>query len=396
MKRCLLIILCIMIPLSLVGCTEGKTPSSSVLPSSQSASSSFSSINTSSVVVNEYKPITYKIAENTDKFYVNGRTMTVTTAAYSADTQNGMLFDHAGQGLFFTADCEGDVSIDLALISEGKEGRDYQLFSVRVDGVATEVTVDSNSTETVRTLSVAKDLPRGKHTFAIYRCNQAILGRATLLTVKMNGLAEKHIAPEGQLKMVFLGDSITAGHGSRSVNGAEDQSHNKYMDATYTYAFLCGEALQADFHIIARSGMATTCKPDDANNANMYYEYYSYERPERVKYDTSKEDVDIYVISLGTNDGGWSKKLVKTNATALVERVRKDHPNAKIIWAYGQMATDYKDVYSSIIEELGGAEANLYFYMFSQPNRDGGTTHPNAEAHAMHAEELTTFIRSIL
>ena len=392
MKRCLLLVLSIMIPLSLVGCTKDKTPSSSDLPSSQSASSSFSSINTSSVVVNDYKPITYKIAEETDKFYVNGRTMAVSTA----DAQNGMLFDHAGQGLLFTADCEGDVSIDLALISEDSEGKDYQLFSVRVDGIATDVLINSNPTETVRTLSVAKDLPRGKHTFAIYRCNEAMLGRATLLTVKMNGLAENYVAPEGQLKMVFLGDSITAGHGTRAVNGAEDQYHNKYRDATYTYAFLCGEALNADFHLIARSGMATTGRPDATNNANLYYEYYSYERPERVKYDTSKEDVDIYVISLGTNDGGWSKKLVKANATALVERVRKDHPNAKIIWTYGQMATDYKDVYSSIIEELGGAEANLYFYMFSQPNRDGGATHPNAEAHAKYAKELTDFIRSIL
>lgn len=400
MKRNLLLLLCILMLMTLIGCSNEKTASSSKPILSQPTSSSSSKTNSSdtSSITDEYSSITYKISEEADKFYVNGRTMEITTSAASAPTEKGMLFDHAGQGLLFTADCEGDVSVELAVISEGNEGTDHQLFSVRVDGVSTTVTVDSGATETVITIPLAKGLSRGKHSFALYRCNEPMLGRATLLTVKMTGRAEKYTAPEEQLKIIFLGDSITAGHGTRAKNGDPEQYYNKCRDATLSYAFLCGEALNADFHLIARSSMATTANESSKRSANYYYNYYSYERPEseRVIYDVCDEDVDVYVISLGTNDHGWIRDLVKSNAKALIQRVREDYPNAKIVWTYGQMADTYKDVYKAAVEELGGADANLYFYLYNEPNRDGGSTHPSAEAHAIHAKELAQFIRSIL
>lgn len=398
MKRSLLIFLSIVLALTPVGCGAGDGAASSQATSSAartvtvSVSSDESAVPASSEESDPYAPTIYEVAAARDKFHVTGRTMSV-----AAGTQTGMLFDHAGQGMLFTADCEGDVTVDLALVSEGKQNStDHQLFSVRVDGEAADVIVESGATETVRTITLAQDLPRGKHTFALYRCNEPLLGCATLLTVKMSGRVQTYVAPEGQLKMIFLGDSITAGHGTRVANGTYGQYFNKNRDATYTYAFLCGQALGAEFSLVARSSMATTTKPDAAANVNVYYDYYSYERPERVAYDASQEEVDVYVISLGTNDTSWSAEKIKPNALALIQRVRADHPKAKIVWAYGQMVHTNKDVYADAIEELGGASANLYFYLFSEPNRDGGATHPDAVHHAKDAEDLAAFIRSIL
>ena len=393
-RRALLLVLSGLLLLASVGCADGGEESASSRPISSRGVSSWAasaadSVAASSEDTDPYSPIIYEVAQARDRFYVNGRTMPV-----AAGTQTGLLFDHAGQGFFFTADCEGTVTVDLALTSEGKTGTDYQLFSLRVDGQASEQTLESGPTETVRTLTLAENLPRGRHTFALYHCNEPMLGLATLLSVRMNGRAAVYTAPEGQLRLAFLGDSITAGHGSRCANGQPGQYHNKNRDATYAYAFLCAQALDADYQIVARSGMATTSAPDAASNALQYYGCYSYERAERVAYDPAGAPVDVFVIALGTNDSGANR--AKESAAALLARVRADYPNAKIVWAYGPMALTYKDAYAAAVEEAGGAGKGFYYFQFSQINRDGGASHPDAEHQALYAQELADFIRTIV
>ena len=418
MKRNLLLLLCLVLALAPVACAETETgtassqKASSAAVSSQMATASSgapaaseeaSSVDASSAGVSSepelgpYDARTYQIADATDKFHVTGRTMPI-----AACGQTGMLFDHAAQGLHFTADCEGDVTLDIALYSSGKtpENVDHQLFTVMVDGVRTDMELSSGTPEAIRTVTLAKGLSRGKHTFDFYKGNEASLGRATVVSVSVNGTVETYTAPAGQLKIIFFGDSITAGHGTRTTSGAPGQEQNRYRDATLTYAFRCAELLNADFSCIARSGLQTFTSPadlqkDPSKNASEYYKYTSIVRPDKVEYDASKEDVDVYVISLGTNDS-FSSAKVKPYVVALLQTVRADHPNAKIVWAYGQMTTARNDAYSGAVEELGGAAAGFYYFQFSQTNRDGGASHPSAEAHAKFGAELADFIRTIV
>ena len=399
--------------LSAAACGKGddaagsSKPATSKAPSSQSASSSVdeSSGNSSSAAQQpvsseiapnvDYTARTYALADHTDRFHVTGRTMAIKTTSSS---QTGLLYDHAGQGLLFTAYCEGDVSLDMVMLTSEQTGKNYQHFSVRVDGNIQDVGI-GHSTDPVKTLPIATGLPRGKHTFAIYRCNEALAGAITLLNVSLTGEVQPYAAPASPLKMTFLGDSITAGNGVLGTKGAPDQSENKYKDATRSYAFRCGELLEADFSIVAQSGLSFSTDTSDNNCVYSCYNVVSKARNPRVPYDNAAaaDQVDVYVISLGTNvKSNWTVEDITGYVTKLIEQVRKDHPNAKIVWTYGQLTKSKDALYAKIINDLGGASANLYYYCYKQADLSGSNSHPNAEAHERDAQELAAFIRSLL
>ena len=395
---------CVLLLTAACGKSDDPSASSNKASSSASSNSASSSADTSSAVSQEtssesvpnvdYTARTYALADYTDCFHVTGRTMAIQTAY--AD-QTGLLYDHAGQGLLFTAYCEGDVSLDMVMVTSGETGKNYQHFSVRVDGNIQDVGI-GHSTDPIKTLPIATGLPRGQHTFAIYRCNEALAGAITLLNLTMTGEVQPYQAPASPLKMIFLGDSITAGNGVLGTKGAPDQSENKYKDATLSYAFRCGELLEADFSIVAQSGLNFGTDTTDNNCVYSCYNVVSKARNPRVPYDNAADadQVDVYVISLGTNvKSSWTVEDITGYVTKLVEQVRADHPSAKIVWTYGQLAQSKDKLYAKIIADLGGASANLYYYCYEQADLSGSNSHPNAEAHERDAQELADFIRTI-
>ena len=341
-----------------------------------------------------YQETVYAVAGNTDKFYINGRTMAVTA---SVSKKQGMIYDHAAQALCFTADCEGDVTAQIEMMTQDTDYKHDLSFIVRVAGAQTKVTLEGNSSWQAFTLPLAKGLSRGEHAFEIYRCNEAVSGLVTLVSVTMTGAPRVYQAPRRDLRMVFLGDSVTCGSG---LDGSSaNWGKNILSDATRSYAFLCGEALKADFYIAGRSG-CYTAKDDTANSVYYTYDYVSKRRVATL-YDNTKDDVDVFVISLGTNDNNkssgqfkFTEQQVHDNIQALITRVRKDHPNAKIVWTYGQLSATRASVIRGAVEEMKASDSKIYYYQYKYPNSAGGASHPTAAAHARDAEELTDYIKN--
>lgn len=346
----------------------------------------------------DYSRRTVLLTSDPSLWRITGRTYEVS----APDGRKAMCFDMGGMGFHFTADCEGDVSLKISMkTSANNGGKNYQHFLVRVDGVGTDVTVDGSTSEAVRSLPLAKGLSRGKHTFEVYRCNEGYCGIASLIAVELGGWLETYQAPKRDLKMVFLGDSITVGLGVNAQRGAANEKDNDMHDATKSYAFITGEKLNADFSMVAIGGMNCSTYAGDGSSCYNFYNNYSYMRSTKVPYDnTAETDVDVYVISLGTNDTNQtngtynnSKETLDAYVTALVQRVRADHPNAKIVWTYGQLHTDRYTVIRDAVKKLAETDNNLYFFMVKKANTQGGSWHPTAEAQAEHAEELIAFLR---
>ncbi len=413
MKRIISLLLCLAMLFALVGCdnsgkdTDSSKGLSSTKPTSSLDNSSEASTNgdssneagsqTSVPQVNEYKKTTLNFADITDYVHVTGRTE-VTTSTIETGEKRGLLYDHAGQGLLFTADCEGDVSISLALKLRKQDTHQY--YTVYIDGVKQETVAVAgvSGSESIVTLPVAKGLARGVHSFEIYRHNEALLGISTLLSVTMNGTPNKWVEDTSKLKIEYLGDSITSGTGVTAVNGAADQADIKHYNATLSYAFISSRILNAEASICSRSGMTIAADTGSANMYN-YYNNLSYERDQNKKFDNSKMDVDLYVISLGANDTNskynHSADKIKTDAKAALTAIRKDHPKAKILWVYGQLTKTKASSISDAINELGGESAGLYFYCCTKNNTQGGSYHPNAEAQQRDGEEVAAYIKTI-
>lgn len=324
---------------------------------------------------------------------INGRTMPVTDKAGHA----AFSYDHAGQGFFFRADCEGDVVLVMAMSTQDVPDKTYLHFKVWTDGVEIDVTANGGADERIVRLPLAQGLAAGEHSFEVYRCNEQISGLCSLISLELEGRLLPYQAPKKDLKMTFIGDSVTSGAQLFAICGV-DQGKNWQSDATRSYAFLTGRALNADFTIASRSG-SYSAKDDKPDSIYWTYDYYSRMRSE-ILYDNAKDDVDVFVISLGANDTepkrGFSDGQIRDNVQALIRRVRADHPNAKIVWTYGQLSDKRADVMRGAVEEAMQSDPMLYYYQYKQGNALGGFWHPTAEAHARDAQELTDFLRSIL
>ena len=434
-RSLLAILLCLALALSAVACADttgaaSSTGGSSVSVSSKTALSGDASESAASAqskgtasavseaasdaseassvpeIPKDYTRRTVLLTSDPSLWRITGRSYEVN----AADGRKAMCFDMGGMGFHFTADCEGDVSLKISMKvnpkkdSDGKdmEGQDYLHFLVRVDGEGTDVTLNGSKSETVRTLPLATGLTRGRHIFEVYRCNEGYRGIASLVAVELGGWLETYQMPRRDLKMVFLGDSITVGLGINAQNQAADQQFNSMHDATKSYAFITGEKLNADFSMVAIGGMNCSTYAGDGSSCYNFYNNYSYLRNPKVPYDnTAETDVDVYVISLGTNDtnkdgsGKYynSNETLTTYVTALVQRVRADHPNAKIVWTYGQLHGDLASVFKNAIEALKATDSNLYYFRYKTANTSGGNYHPSAAAQAKQAEELIAFLR---
>lgn len=404
MKKFFLILLCSVMIFTLVACEKDPVADVSSEANSIKDETSSEAVSMGFVMptANNYEKITYPLAETTDYFHVTGRTGLVTTSL-ETDEQTGFICDYSAQGLLFSADCEGDVTLTLCHLLKTSSSSTFvdHYYTVYVDGVRQEtVTVQGIfNGEMMVDLPVAKGLARGRHTFEVYRQNEAMTGIATLISVTMNGVPEKWVEDGNKLKIEFLGDSITSGIGINTVNGAADERDIKHTVGTLTYAFVATRILGAEASIVSRGGMTFSSGTGAASMYN-YYDHLSYERDKTLAYDHSQADIDLYVISLGTNDisskYGFTDEQLTEGIKATLTTVREDYPDAKILWVYGQMTTSKSSVIKAAIEEMGGEAKGFYYYCCTKANSLGGTYHPTAAAHQRDGEEVAAYIKTIM
>ncbi len=329
----------------------------------------------------------YPIIDLLDKLKLTGRFDEVREAEIS-----GITMDNACNCIGFTAECEGDVTIDLNVRLSLKTvvGSSNLYFTVYVDGIKQEgrpyiTGVPSESTDCV--LVAAKGLRKGIHTIEIYRQNEPLKGSMIAKSINLKGKLLDRPADK-PLYIEFVGDSITAGYGNMGLRGIENPSHADNSDATRTYAFLTAEALGADISVLCRSGMGFSLK------TILFTDYYTntcyMTRPGKV-YKVGRHP-DIVVVNLGTNDRVKSDIAIITEYTQkAIETIRGAHPNCKIVWAYGLMGRQLEPQITAGLNNCGGEENGIY-YCPLVTDYSGGGGHTSADGHKAGAADLTKFI----
>ncbi|MDE7295845.1 MAG: Ig-like domain-containing protein [Clostridia bacterium] len=203
---------------------------------------------------------------------------------------------------------------------------------------------------------------------------------------------------KSDLKIEFIGDSITAGCGSLGKSSQTQTVENS--DPTKAYAYLTAQALDADFNIQALEGV---CAKDGGINAFNTYMNYGYNM--NVPYDATKFDADVVVIGLGENDMWhatsdlftYTVEAFRTDYADLIRLVRQSHPNAAIVCAFGMMpASSTKQAEETIRAAVKDTEDSNVYCVKMLSNEAGGASHPNAASHKKNAETLTALIREIL
>ncbi len=382
---CFALLLCLL----LCSCGGGDVASSnaSKVPASSQASNVDSTASSEEPVVPTVKR-TYAVLDVLDYLKLDGRYR----QGEDDHGNKGITYDNAYNCISFVADCEGDVTIDLGIMlyTDEKEGWDERYFTVYIDGVRQDERIAAKGGLSVyanATLTVAKDLKKGKNTIEVYRQNEAKHCAMLLKSITMNGvLCER--PKDRDLLIEFVGDSITAGYGNLGMNGIESPGHAKNSDATSTYAFITAKNLNADITATCRSGhMFSGTNP-------LFSDFYNQINwiKDKSKY-TPTRHPDVIVINLGTNDENKGDLSTLTEYTVkALETVRAVHPDSKIVWAYGMGGTDIQGKITKGIKEFGGEAKGLYFCALPT-DHSGGNYHPSLAGHKNAADVLTKFIK---
>lgn len=352
---------------------------------------------------------TYKISEIVGKYRTQGRTII---------KNESLIMEWSASGIEFNAECSGDVSItvDANRLRDSENGGAY--FSVLVDGVMQygdkRIPQDNdvehwkkNTTEYPfyinkkgkSTFVIAKNLEFGNHTFEIYNQTEAMHASFGISSITLDG-AITDLPEDKELYIEFVGDSITAGLGN-IAKGSSSAQVPLYQDATRGWAYLTAKTLNADWSIIAVSGIPA-CDGIGYYSASMraVYPKTRYISDKTLEWDSTRKP-DVVILGLGTNDI-WTYKnkgkdldYLQNGFEEILELIRTKNPNSKIVWIYGMMTSNADAVIKQAIQNKGGEKKG--FYSLELPkDTSGGQGHPGLAIQKTYSEKVSSYISKVL
>ncbi|MCM1578785.1 MAG: GDSL-type esterase/lipase family protein [Ruminococcus sp.] len=296
-------------------------------------------------------------------------------------------------------------------------GKDsYARYAVYVDG---ERVFDDLMTEAERTVELCSFDEEKETRVKILKISECANSTIGIKSLDVTGTGKIAPTEEKELKIEFIGDSITCGYG---VDDEVKENHfsTATEDGTKTYAFKTAEALDADYSMVSFSGhgivsgyttqgkaVKEQCVPDYYAKAGRSYGASADFSMQDIDWDFTAFTPDIVVINLGTNDAsytGGSLELMREYTDGYIEflgQVRENNPDAYILCTLGIMGnTLYPDMEAAVIEftEDTGDEkvGTLLFDVQSAEDGYAADWHPTEATHAKAAEKLTEKVREII
>ncbi len=275
-------------------------------------------------------------------------------------------------------------------------------FMIEIDGEKPFM-VKYNPTDSLLTL-----VENLKDTIHNVRVTYALEGYELKPTFRGFHIDGKLLAAEEkpELKIEFIGNSITCGYGIEDNNPENDFSYET-ENHTLTYAYKAARALNADFNVVARSGIGIyrnygSPKEGDTNTMPLEYDYtmlYNHD----YKWDHSKFHPDIICINLGTNDtseNNYDISLYEKHYRDFLGHLRELHPQAKIVLLTGAMLQDQALVdVKTVLDRLASEDDRIYRFDMSPQTGElgfGASWHPSAQQAEKMADELIPFLRKLI
>jgi lysophospholipase L1-like esterase len=239
-------------------------------------------------------------------------------------------------------------------------------------------------------LTALTNIEPGFHTIQILKATEAAKGVITIGGISYTGAL--FTAPaEKDLKIQFIGDSITSASGLYTATVQPDSLLRN--DITKGYAYKVAKHFNAELSIVSVSG-GTICT--NSPSLQDYYQRALYTSSTSV-YDFSAETKpDLVVVALGTNDTpsylNGNQEVLANGIKNMLTLVRKNNPNAAILWAYGMMDTRIDSVYKNAVNEFAATDGNTFYTLIGRNDCTGSGGHPTPNGHTLNANEYIAFI----
>jgi lysophospholipase L1-like esterase len=289
-------------------------------------------------------------------------------------------------------DFSGD---SLGLLLDNPQGQNY--FNVEVDGSNTVVEASAGKPVNPATLS---GLGSGRHHLVIFKRTEAAAGTATFRGVELAAGAQAWAGqpPAYQLRMEFIGDSITVG--ACNEDGDTDQWKNRRThNAASSYAALTAAACQADHRNISVSGMGIITGYVPMQAGETWRRLYPAATSPRA--DLEHWQPQLVFVNFGENDDSFTRghgRPFPDNFTAgyvaLIRDIRQTYPGARIVLLRGGMyggaqSEPLRAAWQAAVDQLESSDAGISHFAFTHWSH----THPRVADDQIMANELVAWLK---
>ena len=266
-----------------------------------------------------------------------------------------------------------------------------------------------NFTDSISNIVLADSLPCGRHSARITYAIEGHEKQPSIHGFEIFGPDAKLLpAPERPaLKIEFIGNSITCGYGTEADSG---QVHFSYENENHTlsYAYLTARALDADFNVVAKSGIGIYRSyggPREGTPGNRIPDLYDRTLfyTHDYEWDHSSFRPDIICINLGTNDTSlemFEPELFEAKYNEFLDRLRELQPQARIVVLNGPMLNGlWLEVVTESLDRVAEGREGVSRFDFSPCTGElgyGADFHPSRARAVRMADELIPYLQSIL
>lgn len=311
-----------------------------------------------------------------DNVKLTGRTLRKDDVTWLVQSGSAVEFTVTGKSAIVTL--AGDGSIE--------NGEDYRSrYAVIVDD---KIVTDDVMSTAEKDITLFEGEVQRTAKVCIIHLSEANNGSVGVKNIHVDSTAVKPVVPEPEkeLKIEFIGDSITCAYG---VEGQSAYENFKTTTENFmkSYAYLTAKKLDADYSAVSYSGhgIISGYTSGDQNTDQLVpklYENVGNHAPYTEKWDFSKSDNDVVVINLGTNDNSYLSQTGVLDTAGdefinayvdFLEMVREKNPKAYIICTMGTMGGS-DIVYPLIekaVEKFGDKKTSCYESVIQNYSVDG-------------------------
>jgi len=292
---------------------------------------------------------------------------------------DAVRMESSASNFTLTGQLEGDIVLDVTVEEFTDE---YHNLFAEIDGQMYYFELEAGR----QSVTIARDLPAGRHAVQISKGPEAKKEVYYIHSVQYTGALEKTAAAAHRIE--FLGDSITAGTGVYFYDAGFGGTHSYF-----TYANMTADALGADYYSVANGGwkFSQSLAPNDSIGA--IYEKVSMHDASLGVYDFSWQP-EVVVINLGTNDAiagrkntAYTEETYMADAATLLDKVRKNNPDAEIFWVYAMMLTERRTWIENAVTAYAANDSKVH-YLELKGNMAGRGDHPDLDGHITAAQML--------
>lgn len=212
-------------------------------------------------------------------------------------------------------------------------------FILSIDGKTQDLWTQTGT----HSYTLANNLPKGNHIVRLTRANESTAGVTSFVNdPKTDG--KLLAAPSTQKRLLVIGDSITAGYG---VEGSSASCHYTLdtSNQQLTYAALAANALGADLHAIAWSGIGAWRSYGEKTPAYptiLVRSARTLADEPNSAWNPTRYIPDAILINIGTNDY-WDGSVTNEYRFAmakLIATVQTDYPGKPVYLIVSPMLTN--------------------------------------------------------